>query len=219
MALRDYDAWHAAYDDPGSGLSWRLRTVQRHVADSLDARVGPVRLVSACAGDGRDVIGVLAGRDDAARVHATLLEVHPGIAARAQRSAAEARLAGQVDVRTVDAGTTDAYAGLVPADLVLLVGVFGNVPDADLRTTVSWSPALCAPGATLIWTRGRDADMGGDRNGEVRASFAAAGFTELSYETPDPEEAPTSRPAVGVVRYDGDPMPLVPGQHLFTFRR
>ena len=73
--LRDYDEWHREYDDPGSDLSWRLRRVQAHLADALDRHPGPCRILSACSGDGRDVIEVLTGRDDADRVRAVLLEL------------------------------------------------------------------------------------------------------------------------------------------------
>ena len=38
----------------------------------------------------------------------------------------------------------------VPADLVLLVGVLGNVSEADVASTVAAMPGLCAPGATLL---------------------------------------------------------------------
>ena len=107
---------------------------------------------------------------------------------------------------------TDAYAGDVPAEIVLLVGIFGNISDDDLWRTIETAPALCALGATLLWSRGRDE---GDLNGEVRARFAAAGFTELAYETLDRD----GWPALGVVRYDGPPVELQPGQSLFTFRR
>jgi len=57
---------------------------------------GPVRIISACAGDGRDIIGVLTGREDWNRVSATLLEIHPAVADRARTSAAArpARSAG-----------------------------------------------------------------------------------------------------------------------------
>lgn len=79
-----------------------------------------MHILSSCAGDGRDVLGVLADRDDADRVTATLVEVHPRIAERAR--AAAAALA-HVEVRTVDAGDTDAYLGAVPAELVLMVGI------------------------------------------------------------------------------------------------
>jgi hypothetical protein len=39
---RDYLKWHEHYDDPESGLSWRLRTVQKHLHDVLDRCPGPV---------------------------------------------------------------------------------------------------------------------------------------------------------------------------------
>ena len=57
--LRDYDEWHREYDDPGSDLSWRLRRVQAHLGDALERHPGACRIVSACSGDGRDLIGVL----------------------------------------------------------------------------------------------------------------------------------------------------------------
>ncbi|HWJ53622.1 MAG TPA: SAM-dependent methyltransferase [Propionibacteriaceae bacterium] len=224
---RDYTEWLTHYDDPESDLSWRLRRVQAHVADALERRRGPCRILSACSGDGRDVIEVLNGRvhggaaargsngvaplADADRVRVVLLELHPTIADRARAAAAAAALPG-FEVRTVDAGATDAYVGAVPADIVLLVGIFGNISDDDLWRTIEAAPQLCAPGATLLWSRGRDE---GDLNAEVRARFAAAGFTELAYETLDRD----GRPALGVARYDGPPVDLMPGQPLFTFIR
>src|SRR3712207_2747454 len=105
--LRDYEAWHREYDDPGSDLSWRLRRVQAHLDDALERHPGPCRIVSACSGDGRDVTQVLTRRGDADRVRAVLLELHPGIADRARAEAAAAGLVG-VEVRTVDAGRTDS---------------------------------------------------------------------------------------------------------------
>jgi hypothetical protein len=209
-ALRDYEQWHRAYDDPASSLSWRLRTVQGHIRRVLDEHTGPVRILSACAGDGRDVLEVLSQRTDAARVTATLIELHPSIAERAAKAAAH--LAARVEVRRLDAGFTDAYIDVVPADLVLLVGIFGNIADADLSRTIEAAPQLCRPGATLLWSRGR-----GDRdlNAEIRARFAAAHFLELDYTTLDAG----SRPAVGAVRYQGPATEFTAGRHLFTFVR
>jgi hypothetical protein len=208
--LRDYAEWHRGYDDPASGLSWRLRTVRDHIRRELDARPGPVRVLSACAGDGRDILGVLSERADAARVGATLIELHPDIAARAREAAAG--LPARVEVRERDAGHSDAYSGAAPADLVLLVGIFGNIGDADLARTIAAAPQLCAPGALLLWSRGRHE---GDANASIRARFAAAGFTELDYAT---REA-GGRPALGAVRYSGPATPLVAGERLFTFVR
>jgi hypothetical protein len=49
----------------------------------------------------------------------------------------------------------------------------------------------------------------------VRARFTAADFTELDYATLDRD----SWPAIGVVRYDGPPIPLPTGTQLFSFLR
>lgn len=208
--LRDYEEWHRRYDDPSSDLSWRLRTVQGHIRRALDQRAGRVHILSSCSGDGRDVLEVLAERSDAERVRAVLFELHPDIADRARRSAAA--LAVHVEVRTADAGVTDTYISAVPADLVLLVGILGNISDSDLARTIATAPAFCTPAATVIWTRAR---FHGDRNDMVRAHFTAAGFTELDYAT----LGVGSWPAVGVVRYEGPPMPLPTGERLFTFLR
>jgi hypothetical protein len=209
--LRDYEAWHHRYDDPQSDLSWRLRTVQGYIRRTLDERSGVIRVVSACAGDGRDLLEVLSERRDAARVSARLIEIHPAIARRAVEAAAST--AARVDVRTVDAGCTDAYSDAVPADLVLLVGVFGNISEADLARTIGASPQLCSPGATLVWSRGRR--HAGDLNDQIRAQFVGAGFTELAYATLDTG----SWPAAGAMRYVGPPTRLIPSQRLFTFVR
>jgi hypothetical protein len=208
--LRDYELWHRSYDDPNSGHSWRLREVQRAIGAALDR--GATRVLSSCAGDGRDVLGVLAARPDRDRVTATLVELLPALTERARDQVAEAGLSG-IDVRTADAGQTDAYVGAVPADLVLLVGIFGNISSADIERTIRAAPQLCSPGATLLWTRGRRHPT--DMNDVIRGWFAETGFTELDYLTFDGDSYPT----LGVQRFDGAPQPLVPGQPLFTFIR
>jgi hypothetical protein len=209
--LRDYQAWHEQDGDANSGLSWRLRTVQGRLNEALDRCPGSARVLSACSGDGRDILGVLSERNDAERVSVTLIEIHPEIAGQARDAARSGELAG-VDIRIADAGCSDAYADAVPADVVLLVGVFGNISDADLERTIGAAGQLCRPGATLLWTRARAEE---DRNDVVRSWFARAGFTELGYDTR--EDA--GRPAVGVMRYDGPVTELVPGRRLFTFVR
>ena len=70
--------WHERYEDPDSGLSRRLRLVRRHVAEALDtAAPGPVRVLSLCAGEGRDLLGVLPGHPRREDVTATLVELEP----------------------------------------------------------------------------------------------------------------------------------------------
>jgi hypothetical protein len=212
--VRDYLAWHELYDDPGSSLSRRLALVQDVVRSELDARPGPVRIVSLCAGDGRDVLGVLADRDDAARVSVTLVEVLPELVERARSAAAHVR--ASVEVVAADAGDSETYTGFatVPADVVLLVGVLGNVSDDDVATTVAAMPRLCAPGATLVWSRGRSLGGIDDFVTPVREAFTAAGFAEVSLRAFDVAD---DRTAIGVARYDGPPVLRGPRETWFTF--
>jgi hypothetical protein len=73
--VMDWLDWHAAYDDPSSSLNVRLRRVRQHLSEAIvRAPAGPVRLVSLCAGQGRDVIGVLPGHPRRDDVHAILVE-------------------------------------------------------------------------------------------------------------------------------------------------
>ena len=131
MDGRDWQAWHDSYANPSSPLSRRLRLVQERITTWLDKRPDEeVTVVSACAGQGHDLLGALTGRPDAARVRATLVELDEGNAAVA-REAARAGDLDRVDVVCADAGLAEVYCGRVPADLVLLAGVFGNISDAE----------------------------------------------------------------------------------------
>jgi hypothetical protein len=209
--LRDYVAWHEAYDDPRSSLSWRLSVVRSWIARSLREHSGPVRVLSACAGDGRDVLGVLALHPDVENIDVTLLEIDPMLAARARQQAADLYPRISVDVRVADAGDPAAYSGAVPADIVVLVGIFGNISDADVARTIAAAPAMCRPGATVLWSRGR---QGGDRTDEIRRRFDAAGFAEIGLDTLDRDGHPT----VGAMRFVDETEPM-PTHRLFTFLR
>ena len=211
MTSTDWVDWHTPYDDPDSSLSQRLRAVQRGVRAYLDSvEERPVRVVSACAGQGRDLLEVLATHPARDRVTARLVELDPRNV-RAARAAAAANGLTGVEVVEADAGTTDSYAGAVPADLVLFCGVFGNITDADIERTVRALPALCAPGATVIWTRGRwnPGVVAG-----IRRWFDESGFAEQSFEAPD-----GAKWSVGVDTLTIDPPPFEPGRRLFTFTR
>jgi hypothetical protein len=204
----DWHAWHQAYERPDSALTRRLRAVVAQVRAALDAAPpGPVRAVSVCAGQGLDLLGALDGHPRADDVRARLVELDPRNADAARAAAAALGLAG-VDVVTGDASLTDAYAGAVPADLVLVVGVFGNLADADIERTVRLLPGLCAPGATVVWSRHRKAP---DAFTRIRGLLAREHFTEL-WRSPDGD-----RQGLAAHRYDGPPRPLPPGERMFTF--
>jgi Putative methyltransferase len=181
---RHWVRWHRAYDNPDSALSMRLRLVQDGVRDALDQhRPGPIRIVSICAGQGRDVIDVVASHRRRADVRARLVELDPALVAFARARAAAAGVADQIEVVQGDASLVGSYAGALPADLVLVCGVFGNISDGDIRAIVSRLPAFCAPGATVVWTRHRRPP---DLTSSVRGWFADAGFLEKSFVAPSP---------------------------------
>lgn len=181
--------WHQAYRDPTSPLSLRLRLVQSAVRDSLDrAEAGPshrpFRIISMCAGQGRDVIDVLAERPRSSPIRVLLVELDPGLVAFARQRAAGADLGEAVTVTVLegDASRVALYADHVPADLVLVCGVFGNISDEDIHGVVRALPALTAPGADVIWTRHRRPP---DLTPTIRRWFGDAGFTEVSFEGPE----------------------------------
>lgn len=208
--MRDWVDWHRAYDQRGSSLHKRLMVVRQLVAEALDDMPNrrPTKVVSMCAGQGRDVIPVLARHPRRHDTDVRLVELDPRLAHNAHERARRAGL-DRVEVVTADAGLTDAYAGAVPADLVLVCGVFGNVTDDDIAFTIEQLPQLCAEGATVIWTRNREPV---DIIPKVRQWFAAAGFGELALVTP-----PGVTFAVGAHRLLGTPSRLTPGVRLFEF--
>jgi hypothetical protein len=209
--VRDWAAWHAAYEDPSSPLSARLRCVQAHLSDAINrAPAGRISLISLCAGEGRDVIGVLpdhARRDD---VHAVLLESDERIAGLA-REAAAARGLAQVEVRVADASLVAGFADALPADVLLLCGIFGNVSDHDIERTIRAAPALCHPGATVIWTRHRRPP---DLTPQVRAWFTESGFEDVAFDALET----SVMIGVGVSRLARAPAAGWPGGRLFAFR-
>lgn len=209
MAQRDWMEWHRDYDDPGSLLSRRLELVQGHLRTELDqAPTGDIRLVSLCAGQGRDVIGVLTAHPRRDEVRARLIELDERNAAVARQAAQAAGLDG-VEVLQADAGVTDACAGAVPARIVMACGIFGNISDSDIRATVAALPSLCAPGALVLWTRHRRPP---DLTPVIRSWFSGAGFREEAFDV-----SRDGFMSVGAHRLTGEPAALTPGQRLFTF--
>ena len=210
--MRDWAAWHEAYDDPSSFLNVRLRMVRQRLSEAIGAApAGPVRLVSLCAGQGRDVIGVLPGHPRRDDVRAVLVESDPRNAEVASRAAAHAGLL-QVEVREADAAAVASFADALPADVLLLCGIFGNVSDEDIKFTIEAASTMCRPGGTVIWTRHRRPP---DLTPQIRAWFAASGFDELAFDALDTEDRLMT---VGANRLRRAATAGLPGRALFTFR-
>ena len=155
------------------------------------------------------MLGVLGQRpSDATAVRTVLVELDTCLADAARHRAEDQGIAN-VDVRTADAGNTRAYADAVPADLLLLCGIFGNVSDEDVRRTVAAVPRLVGPDATVIWTRSRrapdltPADPRVVRRRRLRGACVQRTNDELF--------------SVGVSRFTGTPAPLEDETVLFGF--
>ncbi|MFE9205836.1 class I SAM-dependent methyltransferase family protein [Micromonospora sp. NPDC007230] len=205
---KDWYAWHADYDQPGSALSRRLAELRSRIRGALDAApVGPLRVISLCAGQGRELIPVLAAHPRRDDVTARLVELDPRNVEVARAAAAGAGLHG-VEVVAGDAALTDRYVDLVPADLVLVCGIFGNIVDADVRATVRHCAALCATGGTVFWTRHRREP---DLVPAICDWFAEEGFTPVAVSSP------ADGVGVGVHRFTGTPHPLEAGVRMFEF--
>jgi hypothetical protein len=200
----DWVDWHRAYADPASPLHRRLQIVQAHIHAALDeAAPGPLRAISVCAGQGADLLGVLADHPRAADVQARLVELDPNNAA-----AARAVAPAGVEVVTGDAARLYAYAGAAPADLVLICGVLGRIGERDVANAIRLLPQLTATGGTVIWTRHRRSPDGPPR---VRRLLHRAGFEEVAFDAPADEVF-----TVGSHRHTGAPPPLDPQARLFS---
>jgi hypothetical protein len=212
---RDWVRWHDAYDDPSSALSARLASVRAHLSDALTAAPpGPVRLLSLCAGQGNDVLSTLPAHPRRDDVTAVLVEYDSHNAAVAAERITRAGLTG-VEVRETDAGVPANYADMLPADVLLLCGIFGNVSDNDVHRTTLAAATMCAPGATVIWTRHR---LPPDLTPQLRTWFTTAGFAEVAFDAlPGPGLA-----GIGVARRRTATQPSasvsLPEGRLFTFR-
>ncbi len=200
--------WHRGYAvDPQRSL--RLLGVQEQIRRAIDrCPPGPIRLVSICAGDGRDVLGVLSAHPRAREVHGRLVDLSVPLVDAGRREIDRLGVRG-IEFLRADAGSWATYAGAVPADIVLACGVFGNITDADVHATISRLPELCARGATVVWTRGQFAP---DLAPQIRAWFAEVGFSELEFLT-----IPGTTSSVGSLRWDRAPRPLERAGTAFNF--
>jgi len=210
MRRTDWVAWHRVYDDPDSEPSRRLRLVQAHLRAVLDQHPpGPIRVVIPCAGQGRDLLGVLGDHPRRADVVATLIDIDPRNMAIAASTAKALGLPGITAV-VGDAGRARMYTGAVPASVIVLAGFFTYLSERDASRLITSLPQLCARNAVVIWARRANPAKG--RVASTRARFAAAGFREIASDTTEPHVH------VGVERFDATPVALRSGERWFRFR-
>lgn len=204
----EWTEWHSKYGE-GQPLEARLRLVQAHLRSELDRRpAGPIRILSLCSGDGRDVIGAARGHPRANDVTGYLVDLDPTLVSEARRKLATERLHG-LEVIEGDAGACATFTAAVPADIVLTCGIYGNISDEDIQRTIARLPSLCAPRALNVWTRGRFAP---DLTPTIRAWYQQSGFDSVGF---DP--IPDTTMSVGAERLIGVPSRFDSSARLFRF--
>jgi hypothetical protein len=200
--------WHLDYEDPQSSLYQRLMFVQDQVQEWLLAHQEnhPV-ILSLCAGQGRDLLPVL-HQNNCTSAKARLIETNPENVSLAKKAVKVYGLTN-VEVIEADAGWSTSFEASVPADLLLVCGVFGNISDADVFRTISFLPQMCAENALVIWTRTRRAP---DLTPAIREHFRVAGFEERAFYAPINQFF-----SVGVHQFIGHPQPFSRDFRLFQF--
>jgi ubiquinone/menaquinone biosynthesis C-methylase UbiE len=208
---KDWFEWHDLYKTAPT-LQQRLQIVREYISESLDASPpGIIRVVSVCAGDGRDLLGTLSNHPRANDVYARLVELNPDLVARGRAAIEAAGLAKQIEFVNGDATNSTNYAGAVPADIVIVCGVFGNIPnEAELSRLIQNLRFLSKKGSLIIWTRGNT--NGVTYSDTVRQLFQEFAFAEVSFKL-----TPTGDMAVGVHRYLDEGEVLPEEKELFVF--
>jgi SAM-dependent methyltransferase len=208
----DWAKWHRGYDS-WPPLQARLDAVREQIADALSVCSNRrVRIISLCAGDGRDIIGALVTHPRRKDVSAVLIETNTDLVAQGEAAVAHFNLSPHVRFLCADATLSDTYMSIARADIVLVAGVLGNVREADEGRLVQSLRCLCQPGGTVIWTRNvlsRDGEHAVER---IRELLNDAGFRENTLTRTAP-----SGFIVGTYTFHGDSQPLSPSMKLFEF--
>jgi hypothetical protein len=209
---RDWIRFHDLYETLPP-LQARLKLVQAQIERAIEeAPSGPVRVLSLCAGDGRDLLGALIDHARAADVAAALIDSNAELVARGEAAQSELALPASLRFLHADATLADTYLTLAPADLVIAAGVFGNLKLASMQQLVHSLRCLCKKDSKVVWTH-KTTGM----NSEARVAMLCemlqqSDFRELTFTRTEPDGF-----VVATYAYVGDPLPLLAGIQLFEF--
>jgi hypothetical protein len=208
---KDWFEWHDLYNTEPK-LQQRLEIVRKYISYSLDnSPVRPIRVVSICAGDGRDLLGTLANHPRAKDVYARLVELNPQLVERGRATIESLGLTKQIEFINGDATSSANYEGAVPADIVIVCGVLGNLADQnELNRLLGNLSFLSRKGAFILWTRGHSNGVAYSET--VRKYFGEFGFEEINFQL-----TATRDMAVGIHRYLGENVSVPKEQQLFVF--
>jgi SAM-dependent methyltransferase len=208
--IDNWSTWHDEYENEDSELNARKRAVQAQVvAIATQCPPGPVTVVSICGGQAREVIGALENHPRRADVRGRIVELDEENAAFARAWAKKSGL-DKLEVVTGDASLSSAYAGLPPADVVVLSGVVGHLCHPERVQLIAFMHQILRAGGYAVNTYYR---LREEESQQLRDAFRAQQFEEESFETlPGKYQFTIARN-----RYLGRPKPLEPGVRVFNF--
>jgi hypothetical protein len=163
----------------------RLAAVQEHLSERLDAApAGPVRIISICAGDGRDLLGVLEAHHRRNDVTAWLIEQSSQSVIAGSARLTSLGLDSAVRFLHADATLYATYQAIAPADIVLLCGVWGHVPVHERTRVIRALACVCKSGGTVIWSRSVAKGLG--QLDQIQSLFRAPSWERIGLTlTPD----------------------------------
>jgi hypothetical protein len=189
----------------------RLAAVQMHLGECIDlAPAGLVRIVSLCAGDGRDVIGTMVGHRRRGDVRACLVELNEHSVGQGIESAKAAGVDGQIKFIAGDATDFASYQGYLPCDIMLVCGVWGHVPPLERERLVASLAKFGKQGSAVVWTRGVSRGM--SRLDDIQEHFVKPIWERVRLTFTQDEEW-----AVVTHRYCGSPQRTPPSGRVFEF--
>lgn len=208
----NWEHWHKGYNVEPS-MQARLRLVREQAGRLLQEHPpGPFQIISLCAGDSRDLLGLLRQHPRREDVTAWLLDTDQASLDRGRRAAEKAGLDRQCRFIQADAASARSYAGMIPADLIVISGVFGHLRPADVARLIEGLSMLCRTGGHVIWNRHLVHNDGSVQMPIIREGLRTAGFDEVQFQTTAPDGF-----AVGCARCTGATQPLDPTRVFFEF--
>lgn len=178
VRMKDWVKWHKHYDTDDSPLNQRLVLVQDAIRQCLPKNPRIYTIIDICAGDGRDLMEVLDTYKYKDSIQGCLIELDPRLASEAYERTQTTKMPNNLKVIRGDASQTYAYKDTLPADLILVCGVFGNINDNDVVKTIQNLPKFCKQSTQVIWTCNRRAP---DRTKVIRNVFRDNGFDETNF--------------------------------------
>jgi len=196
----DWFKWHTRYE-ASPLLQARLTLVRAQIAQAIQACPhASIRLISLCAGDGRDVIGTLVNHPRRDHTSAYLIESHPALVAHGEGAIAQGDLRTRVQFLQADATLSTTYQAIAPADVLVVCGVFGNVHEADTGQMIEHLRGLCRRQGRVVWTRTVAHPRDQRATALIREQFCAAEFTKSWCSTPRRRASWSRRTPLAVIR-------------------